>query len=78
MQQVRNLLECDVIKDDWKRRGTNGVVIHGWVYQLEDVGIFGLYIKLILQGTVRDLNVSVGPPGHTTARRGDISNKAWV
>lgn len=38
MQQVRNLLECDVIKDDWKRRGTNGVVIHGWVYQLEDVG----------------------------------------
>ncbi|WWD18002.1 hypothetical protein CI109_102449 [Kwoniella shandongensis] len=60
VQQVKNLLECDVIKSDWKRRGTDGVVIHGWVYHLED-------------GTIRDLNVSVGPPGHVPGKKAD----AW-
>ncbi|KAK1926511.1 carbonic anhydrase [Papiliotrema laurentii] len=58
VQQVKNLLESQIIKDDWKRRGTRGVVIHGWVYHLED-------------GTIRDLRISQGPPGHTPARTGD-------
>lgn len=51
VQQVKNLVESDIIKDNWKRRGADGVVIHGWVYHLED-------------GIIRDLNVSMGPPGH--------------
>jgi carbonic anhydrase len=50
MQQVKNLRESEIIQQDWKRRGPEGVTIHGWVYQLED-------------GTIRDLEVSVGPPG---------------
>ena len=37
MQQVKNLLASQIIADDWKRRGTNGVMIHGWVYHLETV-----------------------------------------
>jgi hypothetical protein len=37
VQQVRNLVASEVIQDDWKRRGANGVVVHGWVYHLEDV-----------------------------------------
>lgn len=36
-QQVRNLLHSQVVQDDWKRRGKNGVTVHGWVYQLENV-----------------------------------------
>ncbi|ODN84373.1 hypothetical protein, variant 3 [Cryptococcus amylolentus CBS 6039] len=55
VQQVKNLLASDVIKNDWKKRGPDGVVIHGWVYHLED-------------GTIRDLNVSVGPPGHVPGK----------
>jgi hypothetical protein len=27
---------------DWRRRGVDGVTIHGWVYHLEDVGGLGL------------------------------------
>nr|ODO02304.1 carbonic anhydrase [Cryptococcus depauperatus CBS 7855] len=58
VQQVKNLLESEVIKNasDWKKRGVDGVVIHGWVYHLED-------------GTIRDLNISVGPPGHVPGKR---------
>ncbi|WWC58434.1 uncharacterized protein I303_100974 [Kwoniella dejecticola CBS 10117] len=56
LQQVKNLAECDVIKNDWKRRGTDGVRVHGWVYHLED-------------GTIRDLNCSIGPPGHVPGQR---------
>ncbi|KIR56249.1 carbonic anhydrase [Cryptococcus gattii Ru294] len=37
IQQVKNLMESDIIKDNWKRRGADGAVIHGWVYHLEDV-----------------------------------------
>nr|ACI91118.1 CAN1 [Cryptococcus gattii] len=51
IQQVKNLMESDIIKDNWKKRGADGAVIHGWVYHLEN-------------GIIRDLNVSVGPPGH--------------
>lgn len=56
---------------DWKRRGENGVVIHGWVYHLEDVSnefavsttsIMGL--TAIAKGKIRDLQVSVGPLEH--------------
>jgi carbonic anhydrase len=36
-QQVRNLLHSQIVADDWARRGDNGVTIHGWVYQLENV-----------------------------------------
>ena len=57
MQQVKNLRESEIIQQDWKRRGSEGVTIHGWVYQLED-------------GTIRDLEVSVGPPGADTRRVG--------
>ncbi|WVR05751.1 hypothetical protein IAU60_002776 [Kwoniella sp. DSM 27419] len=56
LQQVKNLVQCDVIQNDWKKRGTDGVVIHGWVYHLED-------------GTIRDLESSVGPPGHVPGTR---------
>ncbi|WVQ85316.1 hypothetical protein IAT38_007481 [Cryptococcus sp. DSM 104549] len=56
VQQVKNLLESDVIKNDWRKRGSEGVVIHGWVYHLED-------------GTIRDLNISAGPPGHVPGKR---------
>jgi carbonic anhydrase len=38
-QQVRNLLACQVVADDWKRRGEYGVTVHGWVYQLENVSL---------------------------------------
>ncbi|KAI9635344.1 carbonic anhydrase [Dioszegia hungarica] len=58
-QQVRNLLESDIIKQDWKRRGPDGVTIHGWVYQLED-------------GTIRDVNVSQGPPGQVIGKKADV------
>lgn len=55
VQQVKNLVESDIIKgvsgvyiqlkrknadislQNWKKRGADGVVIHGWVYHLEDV-----------------------------------------
>lgn len=57
MQQVKNLRESEIIQQDWKRRGSEGVTIHGWVYQLED-------------GTIRDLEVSVGPPGADKRRVG--------
>ncbi|WVQ97128.1 hypothetical protein IAU59_004238 [Kwoniella sp. CBS 9459] len=56
LQQVKNLAECQVVQNDWKRRGTDGVRIHGWVYHLED-------------GTIRDLEASVGPPGHVPGQR---------
>ncbi|OWZ54721.1 carbonic anhydrase [Cryptococcus neoformans c45] len=56
VQQVKNLVESDIIKDNWKRRGADGVVIHGWVYHLED-------------GTIRDLNVTMGPPGHVPGKQ---------
>lgn len=36
-QQVRNILASDVVAADWKRRGADGVHVHGWVYQLENV-----------------------------------------
>lgn len=81
VQQVKNLLESQIIKDDWKRRGTRGVVIHGWVYHLEDVGrrlvpsrlccLAHSMIRADLKGTIRDLRISQGPPGHTPARTGD-------
>ncbi|EIW65482.1 hypothetical protein TREMEDRAFT_70556 [Tremella mesenterica DSM 1558] len=58
VQQVKNLLESDVIKNDWKRRGPQGVVIHGWVYHLED-------------GTIRDLNISQGPPGSVPGQKAE-------
>ncbi|ORX34527.1 carbonic anhydrase [Kockovaella imperatae] len=61
-QQVKNIEASDVIRNDWKRRGTDGVVIHGWVYHLEN-------------GTIRDLNVSVGPPGHVAGKR--TTNGVW-
>jgi carbonic anhydrase len=32
------------------------VTVHGWVYQLED-------------GTIRDLNVSQGPPGQVLGKK---------
>lgn len=44
---------------DWKRRGPDGVTIHGWVYQLED-------------GTIRDVNVSQGPPGQVIGKKADV------
>jgi carbonic anhydrase len=37
VQQVKNLLASQIIADDWKRRGVQGVMIHGWVYHLETV-----------------------------------------
>jgi carbonic anhydrase len=51
VQQVKNILACDVIQQvstggnradvkDWKRRGSDGVVIHGWVYHLEDASLW--------------------------------------
>ncbi|KAL7419487.1 hypothetical protein Q5752_006325 [Cryptotrichosporon argae] len=55
-QQVRNLLASDVVQDDWRRRGQDGVVIHGWVYELRD-------------GSIRDLGISQGPPGSTPGQR---------
>lgn len=45
-----------ITNQDWKRRGSEGVTIHGWVYQLED-------------GTIRDLNVSQGPPGQVIGKK---------
>ncbi|KAK4689802.1 carbonic anhydrase, partial [Tremellales sp. Uapishka_1] len=51
IQQVKNIVNSDPVRTDWQRRGADGVVVHGWVYQLED-------------GTVRDLDISQGPPGH--------------
>nr|XP_019014791.1 carbonic anhydrase [Kwoniella pini CBS 10737]OCF53572.1 carbonic anhydrase [Kwoniella pini CBS 10737] len=56
LQQVKNLSECDLVQNDWKRRGTYGVRVHGWVYHLED-------------GTIRDLNCAIGPPGHVPGKR---------
>ena len=29
--------ESETDQQDWKRRGPDGVVVHGWVYHLEDV-----------------------------------------
>jgi len=55
-------------EQDWKRRGENGVVVHGWVYHLEDVGhdimVSPGEAQADEQGTIRDLNISQGPPGH--------------
>lgn len=28
---------ADISLQNWKKRGADGVVIHGWVYHLEDV-----------------------------------------
>ena len=39
VQQVKNLVASEIIQEDWKRRGPNGVVIHGWVYHLENVSV---------------------------------------
>ncbi|KAL1412705.1 hypothetical protein Q8F55_000452 [Vanrija albida] len=55
-QQVRNILASDVVAADWKRRGAEGVHVHGWVYQLEN-------------GTIRDLGISQGPPGSVPGKR---------
>ena len=45
--QVENILKCDVIEREWKRRDLH---IHGWVYELET-------------GKLRDLGISVGRNG---------------
>lgn len=45
--QVENILKCEVIEHEWKRRDVH---IHGWVYELET-------------GKLRDLGISVGRSG---------------
>jgi hypothetical protein len=58
-------------QQDWKRRGPDGVVVHGWVYHLEDVGSAIQYGGSVAdkQGTIRDLNISQGPPGHVPGKK---------
>ncbi|GFZ46685.1 hypothetical protein JCM24511_03905 [Saitozyma sp. JCM 24511] len=70
VQQVKNLLAGEApvppqaldtsakltFAQDWRRRGVDGVTIHGWVYHLED-------------GTIRDLNISQGPPGSVPGKK---------
>ncbi|ORY27783.1 carbonic anhydrase [Naematelia encephala] len=34
-----NLLASDAVLNDWKRRGDAGVVVHGWVYHLENASV---------------------------------------
>jgi hypothetical protein len=36
--QALDILAMLTIAQDWRRRGVDGVTIHGWVYHLEDVG----------------------------------------
>lgn len=45
--QVANCAQSQVLKDAWAQG--KHVYIHGWIYELE-------------HGTLKDLNVSVGPP----------------
>ena len=45
--QVENILKCEVIEHEWKRRDVH---IHGWVYEMET-------------GKLRDLGISVGRNG---------------
>lgn len=51
VQQVQNLLVADIIAQDWKRRGPDGVVIHGWVYHLEDVSLHFFCLARLLSNT---------------------------
>lgn len=47
------------------------MVVHGWVYHLEDVSSADTssLIAADKQGTVRDLNISQGPPGHVPGKK---------
>jgi len=49
-------------------------VVHGWVYHLEDVSspirrMARQKSVIDKQGTIRDLNISQGPPGHVPGKK---------
>ncbi|KAH6912554.1 carbonic anhydrase [Coprinopsis sp. MPI-PUGE-AT-0042] len=47
---VKNIAEDEIIQDHYHHRQSAELYIHGWVYDIEN-------------GEIRDLDVSVGPPG---------------
>lgn len=52
------------------------MTIHGWVYHLEDVSIPSEKLRMLTrQGTIRDLDISQGPPGAIPGKK--TMNNVW-